>query len=426
MPFAALKLDRRITQAIQYPKPTPIQAQSIPPILKGHDVVAVAQTGTGKTAAFVLPALQRLSSHSAPSKYSARPRILILTPTRELAGQITTAVSRYGKYLRLHAVTLVGGMPYPKQIRALARPLDLVVATPGRLLDHLAQRRLNLNAIEMLVLDEADRMLDMGFIDAVRTIAKETPADKQTLLFSATVDDRLSRIIKHLLKNPTHIDLSQKGIAPVDIQQTLYLVDHSSHKQRLLKHFLMNAGIFKAIIFTATKLTADSLAKTLRDQHFSAAALHGDLKQSVRNRTLEQLRKGKIQFLIATDVAARGIDIQAITHVINYDLPKFAEDYVHRIGRTGRAGKSGVAISLALPSDRPHLKRIERYIGHTLPRATIQGLEPTPSAKMPTLRKKKTSNRRHHATHVPLQKPKRPKAFREFSRSAKKKRASSR
>jgi superfamily II DNA/RNA helicase len=375
MSFAQLNLDPRISKAIQscgYTNPTPIQSRCIPDILSGKDLVASAQTGTGKTAAFVLPSLQRLSLNK-PNK---KPRILILTPTRELASQITEAANLYGKFLQFNIISLVGGMSYHQQIRNLSRPVDIVVATPGRLLDHMRSRRIDLSEIETLIFDEADRMLDMGFIDDVQAIAKATPNNRQTLLFSATVDGKLDSIIKQLLKNPIRINLSEKSM-PAKITQELYLTDNDQHKIRLLQHFLDDKNVFKAIIFTATKINADKLARHLRDKDFSAAAIHGDLKQNVRNRTLDELRRGKVQFLVATDVAARGIDVSDITHVFNYDLPKFSEDYVHRIGRTGRAGKTGIAISFALPSDVRHVKRIERYTGQPLPLTTIEGFEPT-------------------------------------------------
>lgn len=383
--FLQLNLDQNINKAISicgYTQPTPIQAKSIPSILTGKDLVASAQTGTGKTAAFVLPALHRLSQQK-PSK---KTRILILTPTRELATQITKAASLYGKFLRFNIVSLVGGMSYYHQIKDLGRGADIIVATPGRLLDHINQKRVDLSHVEMLVLDEADRMLDMGFIDDVQSIAKLTPSQRQTLLFSATVDNKLASVVKHLLKNPTRIDLSNEKIAAPKIKQEMYKVTHSQHKLRLLKHFLNDENIYKAIIFSATKSNADHLATQLRDQGLAAAALHGDLKQNVRNRTLEQLRKGKIQFLVATDVAARGIDVSDITHVFNYDLPRFCEDYVHRIGRTGRAGKTGIAISFVLPTDTRHLQRIERYIGQRIKLINHAELNDLPREKL-TLKK---------------------------------------
>ena len=368
--FASLELHDNIAKAIAicgYTEPTPIQAQSIPSILDNKDIVACAQTGSGKTAAFVLPALHLLSSQPA----SKKTRILILTPTRELASQITKAASLYGKFLNFNIVNLVGGMPYPQQIRELQRGADIIVATPGRLLDHIEQGRVDLAGIQMLVLDEADRMLDMGFIDDVKYIAKLTPSSRQTLLFSATIGKGLAEIVKSLLKHPVKIDLSNDKIAAPKITQELYRVSSMQQKNRLLKHLLHEGSIYKAIIFSATKINADKLADQLCDDGFSAAALHGDLRQNVRNRTVEQLRSGKIQFLVATDVAARGIDISDVTHVINYDLPRFCEDYVHRIGRTGRAGKTGVAISFVGPADSRHLQNIERYLGERIKVANI-------------------------------------------------------
>jgi len=361
MSFTELNLNANISKAILacgYTTPTPIQSRSIPDILDKKDLVASAQTGTGKTAAFVLPALHLLSEAKAPN---AKPRVLILTPTRELAIQIMDSVAKYSKFMRINMVSLVGGMPYKQQLQGLSRPVDIIVATPGRLIDHMTNRRLDLSGIQMLILDEADRMLDMGFVDDVKEIAKATPSSRQTLLFSATVDNKLSAIIKQLLKDPIRIDLSQAKMAPIQIKQEVYMTDSVQHKIKLLQHFVKNGNIFKAIIFSATKVNADKLTKQFDGEGYSVAALHGDLKQNMRNRTIEAMRRGKIQFLIATDVAARGIDISDITHVINFDLPKFHEDYVHRIGRTGRAGKSGIAISFASPDDGRHLQGIEKF-----------------------------------------------------------------
>ena len=368
MSFIELPLHPLIQKALEacsYTEPTPIQAKAIPEILAGKDVVACAQTGTGKTAAFVLPALNYLANQEATHK----PRVLILTPTRELAGQITTASSKYGKFLRFNIVSLVGGMSYDPQIRDLKRGADIIVATPGRLIDHLENKRVDLSQVDILILDEADRMLDMGFIDDVEIIASKTPATRQTLMFSATIDKSLVKIVRRLLKDPVQIDLSQQQIDAPKIKQSLYKAKNMHHKSRMLKHFLNDENIYKAIIFSATKSNADRLAQELRDDGFAAAPLHGDLRQNVRNRTIEALRRGKIQFLVATDVAARGLDISDITHVINYDLPKFSEDYVHRIGRTGRAGKTGEAISFFTSTDMRNLQSIERYIGKRL---TIQ------------------------------------------------------
>ena len=375
--FQDLSLNPAILKAITscgYDTPTPIQALTIPPILEGRDVLARADTGTGKTAAFILPCLHKLSESTQQQN---KPRVLILTPTRELAAQIETAAKTYGKFMRIRIISIVGGMPYRQQLRDLSNPVDIVIATPGRLLDHMQSGKIDLSGIEILVLDEADRMLDMGFIDDVEVIAKKMSSSCQTLLFSATVDNKLNGVIRTLMKDPVRIEIEKEKNKVALIKQELYITDNIQHKMRLLQHFLDNGNVFKGIIFSATKIHCDNLANQLEDQGYSAAALHGDLKQNVRNRTIERLRRGKLQFLVATDVAARGIDISDVTHVFNFDLPKFAEDYVHRIGRTGRAGKTGTAISFALPSDARHLQKIERYIGQHIFVEVIPGLEPT-------------------------------------------------
>jgi superfamily II DNA/RNA helicase len=366
--FAQLNLHPSIQKAIEacgYTELTPVQAKAIPEILAGRDVVACAQTGTGKTAAFVLPSLNYLASQE-PSR---KPRVLILTPTRELTAQVNKAAGLYGKFLRFNIISIVGGMSYEPQIRDLKRGADIIVATPGRLIDHLENKRVDLSQIEILVLDEADRMLDMGFIEDIEKIAAQSPDNRQTLLFSATVDKSLNKVISKLLKDPVRINLSDQQISAPQIKQSLFKASNMHHKTRMLKHFLNDENIYKAIIFTATKQHCDRLSDELRGDGFAAAPLHGDLRQNVRNRTIDAFRRGKIQFLIATDVAARGLDINDVTHVINYDLPKFNEDYVHRIGRTGRAGKSGEAISFFTNNDMKHLRSIEKYIGQRL---TIQ------------------------------------------------------
>lgn len=376
MSFASLNLHSNITKAVSlcgYTKPTPIQSNCIPPILDKRDIIASAETGTGKTAAFILPALHRLTLNNSSNKA----RLLVLTPTRELAHQIMDAANKYGKFLKLNVISLVGGTSYKQQFKNLSRNVDIIIATPGRLLDHMKNHRLDISQVEMLVLDEADRMLDMGFFDDVEEIAKKTPHNRQTLLFTATVNHRIESLFKKFLKNPVSINITGQKRAPSHIKQELYMTDNIQHKQRLLNHFLTEANIFKAIIFTATKINADKLAQTLNKAGHAALALHGDLKQNVRNRTIEQFRRGKVLFLVATDVAARGLDIDDVSHVINFDLPRFSEDYVHRIGRTGRAGKSGHAISFALPSDSSHLKKIERYIDQPVQREVIKGMEPT-------------------------------------------------
>lgn len=381
MSFLDFNLHPAILKAVEqsgYTTPTPVQAEAIPKVLDGLDVIASANTGTGKTASFVLPALQRLTKKRNIKKQYGKPSVLILTPTRELANQVSQAIRNYGKNIRFSSVSLVGGMPYEAQLRALSRWIDIVVATPGRLLDLVDRRRLDLSQVNMLVLDEADRMLDMGFVDEVNRIADYTPEDRQTLLFTATWDNSMARLAQRLLKEPDRIQVETQPTQD-NIEQRLHIADDLDHKNRLLEHLLDDDELRQAIIFSATKHGADILAQQLKDQGHAAAALHGDMKQGARNRTLMNLRRGKVRLLVATDVAARGIDITTVSHVINFDLPRFAEDYVHRIGRTGRAGAPGTAISFALPDDARHLERIERYTGQRVPQIIIPGLEPTRS-----------------------------------------------
>jgi len=376
--FETLNLHPLIIKAINeagYTTPTPIQQQAIPELLSGHDVMASAQTGTGKTAAFMLPALHQLAT--PPKVRSRGPRVLVLTPTRELALQVSEAATKYGRYLpRTKVVSILGGMPYPVQNKLLSQPVDILVATPGRLLDHIQRGRIDFSRLEMLVLDEADRMLDMGFIDDVEKIASATPATRQTLLFSATLDSAIDKIAARLLKTPKRIQIATQKARLENIEQRLHYVDNLSHKNRLLGHVLQDETLKQAIVFTATKRDADTLADNLSTQGYDAAALHGDMNQRERTRTLTKLRRGGLQILVATDVAARGIDVTDITHVINFDLPKFAEDYVHRIGRTGRAGALGIAVSFASGNDKIHLKRIENFTGHSITSHVVPGMEP--------------------------------------------------
>jgi superfamily II DNA/RNA helicase len=377
MTFNELNLIDPILSAITeagYTTPTPIQEQAIPEVLAGHDVIASAQTGTGKTAAFVLPALHKLAVPSAIR--SKGPRVLVLTPTRELAQQINEAVRKYGKNMRLKTVCILGGMPYPLQNKLLSQPVDILVATPGRLIDHLDRGRIDFSRLEILVLDEADRMLDMGFIDDVERIAAATPETRQTLLFSATMEGEIAKLAQRLLKSPKRIAVASQQARHEQIEQRLHYVDDMSHKNRLLDHLLRDEDLTQAIVFTATKRDADSIAEDLYSQGHAVAALHGDMNQGARNRTLTKLRSGGLRVLVATDVAARGIDVSGISHVINYDLPKFAEDYVHRIGRTGRAGASGIAVSFASGKDQLILKRIERFTGQEIPVISVPGHEP--------------------------------------------------
>jgi superfamily II DNA/RNA helicase len=377
MSFAELKLNSSILKAVAacgYTAPTPIQEQAIPEALAGHDLIATAQTGTGKTAAFVLPALQLLSG--TPRNNSRGPRVLVLTPTRELANQVTDAVRGYGKFMRVRSGAILGGMPYREQLQLLSQPVDLIVATPGRLIDHLERGRMNLSRLELLVLDEADRMLDMGFSEDVDKIAALAPADRQTMMFTATMDDTMARLAKRLLREPVRIEVVGKHMTLDQIEQRLHVADNLQHKHKMLQRLISDAGLTRAIIFSATKRDADVIAQDLSAQGHSAAALHGDMTQYARNRVITALRRGKVRLLVATDVAARGLDVTGISHVINFDLPKCAEDYVHRIGRTGRAGASGIAVSFASLNDLAYLQRIERLIGQSLPQHVIPGLEP--------------------------------------------------
>ncbi|SPA37882.1 modular protein:DEAD/DEAH box helicase (N-terminal); ATP-DEPENDENT RNA HELICASE (C-terminal)(rhlE-like) [Cupriavidus taiwanensis] len=398
--FAALGLDAAILRALSelnYNTPTPVQAQAIPAFLAGRDLLVSSQTGSGKTAAFMLPAIQRISEMPAPQRATepakrmkgkrprpapAQPALLVLTPTRELALQVTEAAAKYGRNLRrIVCASILGGMPYPKQLAMLAKMPDILVATPGRLLDHIDAGRIDLSALQMLVFDEADRMLDMGFADDIDAIVNATPASRQTLMFSATLDARIAQLASRQLKDPQRIEIAAARADQSHIEQRLHFTDDMSHKERLLDHLLRDASLKQAIVFTATKRDADSLAERLSDTGFSAGALHGDMTQGARNRTLTALRRGNLRVLVATDVAARGIDVPDITHVVNFDLPKQAEDYVHRIGRTGRAGRSGIAINLVNHNDMFQWRRIERFTNQRVDASVIEGLEPRRAPK---------------------------------------------
>ncbi len=402
MTFASLNLHPSILRAIEdsgYTTPTPIQAQAIPEVLAGNDIMASAQTGTGKTAAFMLPALNLLATPH-PSN-SRGPRILVLVPTRELAAQVNDSARNYGKHIRARTVSIVGGMPYPLQNKLLSQPLDILVATPGRFIDHLERGRIDVSRLQMLILDEADRMLDMGFMPDVERICNALPVERQTLLFSATLDGNIGRIARDILRNPKTIQVAQQKEKHANIEQRLHYVDDMTHKNKLLEHLLIAPDVNQAIIFTSTKRHADVLAEDLYAAGHKTAALHGDMTQGARNRTLTKLRHGDIKILVATDVAARGIDVQGITHVINYDLPKFAEDYVHRIGRTGRAGATGTAISFASNMDRHILRKIEQFTGHRLEASVIEGFEP----KRPIATGDGPSSRRGNSNSRPGHKP---------------------
>ena len=380
--FADLNLDKNILSALQaagYDSPTPIQAQSIPAALADKDIMASAQTGSGKTAAFLLPTLQRLTKRS--EKPGKGPRALVLTPTRELAAQVEKNALAYAKNMRwFRTVSIVGGASFGYQTRALSKPVDLIVATPGRLMDLMQSGKVDFERLEVLILDEADRMLDMGFIDDIETIVEATPSDRQTLLFSATWDGAVGKLARKLTKDPEVVEVERVDDQGKIEEQLLYC-DDMRHKNRLLDHILRDANIDQCVIFTSTKAMTEVIADELYEKGFAANCLHGDMPQGWRNRTLMDLRKGRCKILVATDVAARGIDVPTITHVINYDLPKQAEDYVHRIGRTGRAGRTGIAITFAEVNEYVKVHKIEKYIGRKLPELTIEGMEPTRKRK---------------------------------------------
>ena len=307
---------------------------------------------------------------------ASAPRVLVLAPTRELAQQVAEQAVRYGQQLRIATVCLYGGAPYPVQNRQLQRGADLLVATPGRLIDHIERGRVDLSRLEVLVLDEADRMLDMGFIDDVERICALTPATRQTALFSATFAGAIGRLAAKLTRDPVRVDVRDEQAAPLAIEQRVHFADDRSHKYRMLDHLLADVGMRQSIVFISTKRDAEALAVKLQGEGHAAAALHGDMNQRERNRTLSDLRRGGVRTLVATDVAARGIDVPGLTHVINFDLPRQAQDYVHRIGRTGRAGASGIAVSFANHAERATIRTIERFTGAAIPAHVIPGLEP--------------------------------------------------
>ncbi len=388
MSFKNLNLNQSILDSLHkcgYTKPTPIQLEAIPRVLAGKDLIATAQTGTGKTAAFVLPILENLLK--APKQ--PLPSVLILSPTRELAYQITDSINKYSSHGKVKVVSVLGGVPYHTQLRLLAKHVDIIVATPGRLIDYVKRNSVNLSQVKTLVLDEADRMFDMGFIDDVKFIAQKVSKQRQTLLFTATLDERIKKLAHVILNSPEHIAIAAQTKTLDNIKQSIYITDDKNHKDNLLAHLLAASNFYKAIIFSATKHFADKLAKRLRDQGLSANALHGDMPQGKRTRVINQFRGDELNILVATDLAARGLDISDLDVVINYDLPRTAEDYVHRIGRTGRAGKQGVAISLVSFDENIQLQRIERFIGITVARETVLGLEPKRSLKSSEINKKK-------------------------------------
>jgi len=388
MTFATLGLSDAIVRAVTeqgYTVPTPIQAQAIPAVLGGGDLLAGAQTGTGKTAGFTLPLLQRLSTDAVgaalTSKTSPRRiRALVLTPTRELAAQVEESVRVYGKYTNMNSAVIFGGVGINPQIKLLKTGVDVLVATPGRLLDHVGQRTVDLSKVEILILDEADRMLDMGFIHDIKKVLAVLPPKRQNLLFSATFSDEIKALADKLLNNPASIEVARRNSTVEVIAQTIHPVDRDK-KHPMLAHLIKENDWHQVLVFTRTKHGANKLVEQLGKDGIGAMAIHGNKSQTARTKALAEFKDGSLQVLVATDIAARGIDIDQLPHVVNYDLPNVPEDYVHRIGRTGRAGATGEAVSLVCVDEHQMLKDIEKLIKQTLPRQVIPGFEPDLNAK---------------------------------------------
>ena len=422
--FLEFHFNKHLTHALQAQKfdtPTPVQQQAIPAIIAGSDVLACAQTGTGKTGAFCFPIIHRLLENPRGFK-SPAPRAVILTPTRELAGQVHKTLETFTKGGPLRTTLIVGGVSYEPQIRALNGTTDILIATPGRLIDHLNEKRVDLSEVETFVLDEADRMLDMGFIKPVEQIITPMPDDRQTLLFSATFDKDVENLAKRFLTNPTEVKLAPATQNHENITQSLIYTTDKLEKIDTLKVILNDSNVWQAIVFMRTKHATDSLAKKINNWGIKAACLHGDMKQNARKRVIEQLHKGTLQVVVATDVAARGIDVKNLSHVINFDLPQQAEDYVHRIGRTGRAGASGTAISFASRLEFDLLNSIEKLIGQKIPAENDRPANPSKTkknSKSVTIKKPDTAKKKASGT-----KKKKPAPDRKRSDTAQKKPAS--
>ncbi|MCX2193436.1 ATP-dependent RNA helicase RhlE [Pantoea agglomerans] len=383
MSFDSLGLSADILRAVAeqgYSEPTPIQRQAIPVVLAGRDLLASAQTGTGKTAGFTLPMLQKLSASATPIRGRRPVRALILTPTRELAAQVGENVSDYSKYLSLRSMVVFGGVSINPQMVKLRGGVDILVATPGRLLDLAQQNAVDLSQVEILVLDEADRMLDMGFIHDIRRVLARLPAKRQNLLFSATFSDEIKGLAEKLLTNPEMIEVARRNTASEQVAQQVAFVD-KKRKRELLSQLIGEGNWQQVLVFTRTKHGANHLAEQLGKDGISAAAIHGNKSQGARTRALADFKSGGIRVLVATDIAARGLDIEELPHVVNYELPNVAEDYVHRIGRTGRAAATGVALSLVCVDEHKLLRDIERLLKREIPRLAVEGYEPDPSIK---------------------------------------------
>ena len=381
--FSTLGLTDALLRAVAeqgYTTPTPIQAQAIPFILAGRDLLGAAQTGTGKTAGFTLPMLQRLAAN-APQGTGKHPiRALILVPTRELAAQVHESVRTYGKHMNLRSAMIFGGVGFTPQVNEIRRGVDIVVATPGRLLDHVQQRTIDLKSVEILVLDEADRMLDMGFIHDIRRVLAILPAVRQNLLFSATFSDDIRKLSGTILRDPATVEVAKRNTPIELISQAVYMVDRD-RKRELLAHLVKTGDWQQVLVFCKTKHGANRLAQQLDKEGIQADAIHGNKSQPARTKALKRFKDNELKVLVATDIAARGLDIEALPHVVNYDLPHVAEDYVHRIGRTGRAGSTGEAISLVSADDRPLLTAIERLMTRQIDVKTVEGFAPTPGLR---------------------------------------------
>jgi ATP-dependent RNA helicase RhlE len=395
MSFKDLGLRAELVRAVSekgYDTPTPIQKQAIPLVLEGRDLMGSAQTGTGKTAGFTLPLLQRLAAAQPPQKGRRVIRALVITPTRELAAQVADSITAYSKWLPLRSAVVFGGVSINPQKQKIIRGVDILVATPGRLLDHVSQRSVDLSRVELLVLDEADRMLDMGFIHDIRKVLALVPKHKQALLFSATFSDDIKKLANGLLKSPALIEVARRNTTVDAIQQLVHPVD-KSRKRELLSYLIGSNQWQQVLVFSRTKHGANRLAGQLISDGIDAAAIHGNKSQGARTRALADFKSGKVQVLVATDIAARGLDIDQLPHVVNYDLPNVAEDYVHRIGRTGRAGREGEAISLVCVDELKLLQDIEKLIKRDIPQQFVDGFAPDPSIKAEPIERGKAQKR---------------------------------
>ena len=390
MKFSELGLAPELVRAIQdqhYETPTPIQAQGIPLALEGRDLIGCAQTGTGKTAVFVLPILHRLRTGPAH-----RLRALILVPTRELAAQVAESVRTYGCHLHLKSTVVFGGVGLGPQQQKLRQGIDLLVATPGRLLDHLNRGNVNFRDLEVFVLDEADRMLDMGFIRDVRKIVRSLPSERQTMLFSATMPEAIQQLAKEILRSPVLVEVSRRSTPVEGVRQVVCSVV-VPHKRHLLQHLIAKEKMSQTLVFTRTKHGANKLAEFLDRSGHSVAAIHGNKTQAARTQALDSFQRGRVRILVATDVASRGLDVDGISHVVNFDVPHSPEDYVHRVGRTARAGRVGDALTLMSPEERPLIRAIEKLIGQRIPVREVTGYTVPPNSTQNVSRQNHSSGR---------------------------------